>query len=63
MKPGDIVNGKKFLLYRFGKPVFEGDDTHKEMNRINKEHKGDVFAAAKSEAQNIEELQKQLFKK
>lgn len=46
----------KFLFYYCGKAVYEGDETHKHLERIRTEFKGDFKAAVLKDADTINKI-------
>lgn len=45
--------GRKFLFYHGGVPVYEGDERHQMLERCRKEFGGDMIKMAKFDAQKV----------
>ena len=48
----------KFLFYYCGKPVYEGDETHKTLLRAEKDFGGSLIEMAKHDARQINKILK-----
>lgn len=45
--------GREFLFFRFGKPVYKGDETHQMLERCRKEFGGDHVKMAKHDLKQV----------
>ena len=48
--------GRKFLFFYLGKPVYEGDETHQMMERCRKEFGGDYIKMAKYDLKEVNKI-------
>lgn len=53
--------GRKFLFFYMGQPVYEGDETHKELERVRKD--GGVVESVKKEAKKFFDAMDKTLKK
>jgi len=48
--------GRKFLFFHLGTPIFEGDENHQTLERIRTEFGGDIKKAIKHDVKSINKL-------